>query len=38
MKPEDFDKPVLTGQISITSLVICVGILAIALVNQYLAQ
>ncbi len=37
MRPEDFDKPVLMGEISITSVVVCVSILAIAIVNQYLS-
>jgi hypothetical protein len=37
MKPEDPEQPVLTGQISLTSLVICIGILAIAILNQYLS-
>jgi hypothetical protein len=38
MKPQKHEEPVLTGQISIVSLLVCVGILALAIVNQYLAQ
>ena len=38
MKTEKHEEPVLTGQISITSLLVCVGILAVAIVNQYLSQ
>jgi len=38
METEKRDEPVLTGQISITSLLVCVGILAVAIVNQYLSQ
>lgn len=38
MKHEDRDSELSSSRVSLTSVLVCVGILAVAIVNQYLSQ